>query len=268
MDAGPPSGTFRSPGAAPQQKQFSARAPEELPRPCRWRRSTRGAIPSPNRWSSLTRMDPFGWRTSKALDRTQEEQLGSASLLPDRHLRFDSATESRFTSLVPAGSPFLAEARLQSLLDESQPDPPSALTTGSPARTTSSPGDRAIYVSTRAVESGREAIADWSQRCQQTASRIEALRRHVLRAAVRSRQHNVREGRGSSGPSAGSAIGRPLASDSDDGEAERRRAWGRGPTRRLVGLPVEYDENSHLGRHRPPGFQKDEIGGPKAPLLA
>jgi len=111
---------------------------------------------------------------------SQEEQLGSASLLPGRHLRFDSATGSRFTSLVPAGSPFLAEARLQSLLDESQPDPPSALTTASPARTTSSPGDRAFYMSTRAVESGREAIADWSRRCKETANRIEALSRHVL----------------------------------------------------------------------------------------
>jgi len=111
---------------------------------------------------------------------SQEEQLGSASLLPDRHLRFDSATESRFTSIVPAGSPFLAEARLQSLLDESQPDPPSALTMGSPVRTTFGSQDRAIYVSTRAVESGRETIADWSRRCQQTASRIEALGRHVL----------------------------------------------------------------------------------------
>jgi hypothetical protein len=109
-----------------------------------------------------------------------QEEPGSATLLPDRHLRFDSATESRFTSLVPAGSPFLAEVRLQSLLDESQPDPPSALTMGSPARTTFSPGDRAIVVSARAVQSGREAIVDWSRRCRETANRIESLRRHVL----------------------------------------------------------------------------------------
>jgi hypothetical protein len=112
--------------------------------------------------------------------RPPEEQPGSATVLPDRHLRFDSATDSRFTSLLPAGSPFLAEARLQSLLDESQPDPPSALTMGSPARTPSSPRDRAIYASTRAVESGREAIADWSRRWQRTASRMEALRHYVL----------------------------------------------------------------------------------------
>lgn len=107
-------------------------------------------------------------------------ELGSTPVLPDRHLRFDSATESRFTSLVPAGSPFLAEARLQSLLDEAQPDLPLALTTDSPARALSSPGDRVNEWSTRAVESGREAIADWSRRWPQTASRSEALRRHVL----------------------------------------------------------------------------------------
>ena len=59
--------------------------------------------------------------------------LESGTALPDRHLRFDSASESRFTSHLPAGSPFLAEARLQSLLDEAQPDPPLTMTTGSPA---------------------------------------------------------------------------------------------------------------------------------------
>jgi hypothetical protein len=108
------------------------------------------------------------------------KQRGRASALPDRHLRFDSAAGSRFTSLVPAGSPFLAEARLQSLLDEAQPDLPVAVTTGSPARALSNPGYRVNEWSTRAVESGREAIADWSRRWQQTAGRSEALRRHVL----------------------------------------------------------------------------------------
>ena len=48
----------------------------------------------------------------------RHRQRRSANVLPDRHLRFDSATESRFASLLHTGSPFLAEARLQSLLDE------------------------------------------------------------------------------------------------------------------------------------------------------
>jgi hypothetical protein len=116
----------------------------------------------------------------EAAQRAPGKQRGSPRVLSDRHLRFDSATESRFTSLVAAGSPFLAEARLQSLLDEAQPDLPLAVTTGPPARALSSPGYRVIEWSTRAVESGREAIADWSRRWQQTASRSEALRRHAL----------------------------------------------------------------------------------------
>jgi hypothetical protein len=44
--------------------------------------------------------------------------------LPGRRLRFDSAAESRTTTDVPAGSPFLSDARLQRLLDAAQPVPP------------------------------------------------------------------------------------------------------------------------------------------------
>jgi hypothetical protein len=43
------------------------------------------------------------------------------SLLPRRHLRFDSATASRAVTPVPAGAPFLAEERLPALLDRSLP---------------------------------------------------------------------------------------------------------------------------------------------------
>ena len=39
--------------------------------------------------------------------------------MPGRRVRFDSADESRFTSMVPAGSPFLPELRLQVLLAHS-----------------------------------------------------------------------------------------------------------------------------------------------------
>jgi hypothetical protein len=42
----------------------------------------------------------------------------SEAVLPGRRLRFDSANESRATSTVPAGSPFLPEFRLQVLLSE------------------------------------------------------------------------------------------------------------------------------------------------------
>jgi hypothetical protein len=43
----------------------------------------------------------------------------SETVLPGRQVRFDSADESRATSRVPAGSPFLPEFRLQLLLADS-----------------------------------------------------------------------------------------------------------------------------------------------------
>jgi hypothetical protein len=109
---------------------------------------------------------------------TQSEQRGRVAVLPDRRLRFDSAIESRFTSHVPAGSPFLAEARLQALLDEAEQDLASvAVTPSSPTRALISP---VAEWSALAVESGREVLADGSRRWQETASQREALRRQVL----------------------------------------------------------------------------------------
>ncbi|HKH82864.1 MAG TPA: hypothetical protein VKA25_04185 [Gemmatimonadales bacterium] len=108
---------------------------------------------------------------------TPNEQRGRAAVLPDRHLRFDSPAESRFTSHVPAGSPFLAEVRLQSLLDNAEPDLPMAATTDSPKRALIGP---VTEWSARAVESGREVIADGSRCWQETASQREALRRQLL----------------------------------------------------------------------------------------
>jgi hypothetical protein len=104
----------------------------------------------------------------------------SATVLPERHLRFDCATQSRFTCVVPAGSPFLGEARLQSLLDEAQSELAPASTSDSSARDRSSLGSRMSESSTRALESSRDTITDWSRRFRQTASPSEALRRHVL----------------------------------------------------------------------------------------
>ena len=110
-----------------------------------------------------------------------------ASILPERHLRFDSPTESRFTSVLPAGSPFLAEARLQALLDEAQPDLPLAPSSGSSARAICL-GSRVSDSSTQAIESGRGAIADWSRQLRRVAGRSEELRRQLLSGAVNSMQ--------------------------------------------------------------------------------
>ena len=120
---------------------------------------------------------------------------GRAAVLPERHLRFDSVTESLFTSLVPAGSPFLAEARLQSLLDKAQSDPPLALTHSSPAAASSSLRYRRIKWPARAVESGRAAIAGWTRGWQQTASGREALRCHFreLLSGAANTMHGILE---------------------------------------------------------------------------
>lgn len=120
---------------------------------------------------------------------------GRAAVLPERHLRFDSVTESLFTSLVPAGSPFLAEARLQSLLDEAQSDPPLALTHSSPAPASLSLRYRRIKWPAGAVESGRDAIAGWTRRWQQTAGGREALRSHFreLLSGAANTMHGILE---------------------------------------------------------------------------
>jgi hypothetical protein len=112
-----------------------------------------------------------------AAPRRPRRPRGRPAILPARHLRFDSATESLFASVVPAGSPFLAEARLQSLLEEARAVPPLALPSRSPAPAI---WYRRIEWPTRAVQSSREAIAGLTQRWQQTSTRREALRRHFL----------------------------------------------------------------------------------------
>ncbi len=47
----------------------------------------------------------------------------SAAVLPGRRLRFDSLDTSLVVSPIPAGSPYLAEERLQRLLSEARPAP-------------------------------------------------------------------------------------------------------------------------------------------------
>lgn len=60
-------------------------------------------------------------------------RLLAQTVLPGRRLRFDSASESRISPALPAGSPFLDERRLlallatSSLLPEPEPSPPALL---------------------------------------------------------------------------------------------------------------------------------------------
>jgi len=57
----------------------------------------------------------------------------SETLLPGRRVRFDSVDESRATSRVPAGSPFLPEPRLQVILAESAALPAAPAVESAPA---------------------------------------------------------------------------------------------------------------------------------------
>jgi hypothetical protein len=164
--------------AAPEMSPRRSRARSDSPR----RVSTASLTPRYPRGNPLTDWMEFTDRAGavwlayiESAQPAPGKHRGSASVLPDRYLRFDSATESRFTSLVPAGSPFLAEPRLQSLLDDAQPDLPLAAPTSSPARALSNPRYRLFEWSTQAVDSGRAAIADWPRRWHVT-------RRHVMEA--------------------------------------------------------------------------------------
>jgi hypothetical protein len=107
-------------------------------------------------------------------------RLWSQAVLPGRRLRFDSATESRVTARLPAGSPFLADARLQSLLDEAEPVAPLASATGSPSGASSIIGHPVIEWAARVGELGRAVVADWSRSWRRRARRRQALHRRVL----------------------------------------------------------------------------------------
>jgi hypothetical protein len=107
-----------------------------------------------------------------------DRQPTSAAVLPKRHLRFDCATGSRFTAAVPAGSPFLSEARLQSLLDEAQSDPPLPSAVDSRGRVLSG-SELRVARWIRAVGARGEAIADWHRRWRPNASRRQVPRRHA-----------------------------------------------------------------------------------------
>ena len=102
-------------------------------------------------------------------------RLRKPTVLPGRRLRFDSATESRFTTSVPAGSPWLAEARLQSLLDQARPDQPPAATAEAPTA-----GDWVVEWPLRAAKSGQEAVAGGYRRWQEGAPQRKALGRKVI----------------------------------------------------------------------------------------
>ena len=93
----------------------------------------------------------------------------SETVLPGRRVRFDSADESRATSRVPAGAPFLPEPRLEVLLAES-----------------------AVLPATPAVESARANA--WQDRWELVQAAVRAMARFCNVAATsvrRGLQHAI-----------------------------------------------------------------------------
>ena len=84
-------------------------------------------------------------------------------VLPGRRLRFDSAHESRVTPHVPAGSPFLTDVRLQSLLDGAGRVLLPASARRSRWRASTSLWQRVSNSVTRAAEAMRVLLLDWSR---------------------------------------------------------------------------------------------------------
>jgi hypothetical protein len=91
--------------------------------------------------------------------------------MPGRRLRFDGSKDSRVSSEVPAGTPFLNEARLQALLDGAAPVP--------------APVSRWVV---QAGDLARTTQANWSERWDRGAGRRwlrYRLRRTILAVEAR-----------------------------------------------------------------------------------
>jgi len=126
----------------------------------------------------------------------QRRRWGQAQL-PGRRLRFDSATESRTSTHVPAGSPYLTEERLQGLLDHTHPVPvagpqsraagtiallPATSESGAP---TKQPGGAALEASRRLWRWAWDRVPRVLDRLKQFVSAVLDARQ-LLEGAIRS----------------------------------------------------------------------------------
>jgi hypothetical protein len=100
--------------------------------------------------------------------------LWPRATIPSRHLRFDSAAQSRVTTELPAGSPFLSDARLQDLLDRAHPVPVSPASTWPPLEAPVHT-HRATEWATRTRKLGSAVLADWSRERSLSAALHTAL---------------------------------------------------------------------------------------------
>lgn len=110
-------------------------------------------------------------------------RLWPRATIPGRYLRFDSAAESRVTTEVPAGSPFLAVARLQDLLDRAHPVPLSPVSSWQPLEAPVR-RHRTTEWAARARKLGSAVLADCSRRWREGAGRRQELAVRAERFAL------------------------------------------------------------------------------------
>lgn len=101
---------------------------------------------------------------------SRSPRLRGRVTLPGRRVRFDSALESRTTTHVAAGSPFLSDARLRRLLDTAQPVPPPP-----PSRRSSDVRRHPVIELARRAEELGAVLTDPSWPRRRTADRRLAL---------------------------------------------------------------------------------------------
>jgi hypothetical protein len=124
----------------------------------------------------------------------------NVTALPGRRLRFDASEDSRVSDEVPAGAPFLSDARLQALLDGAGPVP-------APPPTQAAASHQLARVNRWAAQAGdlaRATQTTWSGRWTSGAVKRRQLRYRLRRTilAVEARLIHLEEivsGRGRAG---------------------------------------------------------------------
>ena len=104
----------------------------------------------------------------------------NVTALPGRRLRFDASEDSRVSNEVPAGAPFLSDARLQALLDGAGPVP------ARPAAERATP-DQLARVNRWAAQAGdlaRATQTTWSGRWAGGAVKRRQLRYRLRRTIL------------------------------------------------------------------------------------
>ncbi len=173
--------------------EFPTTAIDAFPRSAELFQRPQGVPPTPfyPRGDPLTESMPFTdaegvcWLAYvEAVPPGRPPRRPDQAMLPGRRLRFESATESRATTHVPAGAPFLGDAGLRRLLDGAQPVPAPP-----PSRRSSDVRRHPVIELASRVEELGAVLADpsWPRRrtADQRLARLYRLRQLVATAFSR-----------------------------------------------------------------------------------